>query len=119
MKVVLSFVPPGGGVTDFQLEFDLPALPQPGDYISVRREDAKEPRRGTEDFIVRRTWWGLTYPNSAPCTSPDRPTPGKLDAAYVECEFAEGPYSSEAHKKACAMHEARGRGKREFDPSMY
>ena len=33
MKVVLSFVPPGGGETDFQLEFDLPALPQPGDYI--------------------------------------------------------------------------------------
>ena len=54
MKVSLLFVPPGGGETDYQLEFELPAPPQPGDYISVRREDTKD--LGTEDFIVRRTW---------------------------------------------------------------
>jgi hypothetical protein len=96
VKFSLLFVPPGGGETDYQLEFELPAPPQPGDYISVRREDTKD--LGTEDFIVRRTWWSLTYPGSAAHDSADGLTSGELTDAYVECEFAEGPFSSERHK---------------------
>jgi hypothetical protein len=53
MKMTLVFVPAGGGEADYQLDFDLPSVPQPGDYVSIRRPDAQ----GTVDFIVRRTWW--------------------------------------------------------------
>ena len=55
MKATLAFVPPGGGEADYYLEFELPGVPQLGDYISIARSG----QQGTEDFIVRRTWWYL------------------------------------------------------------
>jgi hypothetical protein len=60
MKATLVFVPPGGGEADYSLQFDLPAVPQPGDYISVTRPG----QEGYEDFIVRRARWVLSYPSS-------------------------------------------------------
>ena len=54
MKARLMFVPPGGGEIDYALDFDLPAVPQPGDYITVTREDASEPRS---------SGWGRTLPH--------------------------------------------------------
>lgn len=35
MKVVLCFVPPNGGETDYYLETDLHSIPVAGDYISI------------------------------------------------------------------------------------
>jgi len=52
LKATLAFVPPGGGEADYHLEFELPSVPPPGDYISIVRSA----QRGTEDFVVRRTW---------------------------------------------------------------
>jgi hypothetical protein len=52
IKVQFAFVPPGGGETDYTAEFDLPAVPRPGDYVSIR--DSKE-AAGVCSFIVRRT----------------------------------------------------------------
>ena len=49
MNVTLTFVPPGGGESDYSLNFDLPGIPRPGDYIRVRRPK----QTGSEDFIVR------------------------------------------------------------------
>lgn len=104
MKMTLSFVPPGGGETDYTMDTDLPQIPEAGDYISIQMKD----EIGTRDFIVRRTWWRLVDGRS-----------GKLDGISVECEFAEGLVSSEAHKESCAMYEKRGKGKANFDASMY
>ncbi len=54
MKVLLSFVPPGGGEIDYNREADLPGIPRAGDYVRFR-DDPNDP--GTSDFIVRRVWW--------------------------------------------------------------
>jgi hypothetical protein len=37
MKVNLAFVPPEGGDVEYSLEFELPSVPQPGNYISIIR----------------------------------------------------------------------------------
>jgi hypothetical protein len=37
LKATLAFVPPGGGEADYHLEFKLPGVTQPGDYISIAR----------------------------------------------------------------------------------
>jgi hypothetical protein len=118
MKVTLAIVPPNGGETDYSLDFEVPALPRPGDYISVRREDASG-RHGTEDFIVRRVWWHLCYPDSLLSRSANDTTTGKTDDVVVECEFARGPFSTEAHKAACDVYAARGKEPKSFDPSAY
>lgn len=103
MKVQLIFVPPGGGEADYQLQFDLPAVPQTGDYISVLRDEAD----GYETFIVRRTIWELSYPKTDRSASNENEH-GKPLKIWVECEFARGAYMTEAHKRACATYETRG-----------
>jgi hypothetical protein len=110
MKVRLIFVPPGGGEADYSLDFDLPSLPRPGDYISIKRPDVM----GTEDFIVRRTWWNLEFPDSKLARSDSDQTHGGVKSIAVECEFAIGHNSSEEHQKACAMY-----GAKEFEESAY
>jgi hypothetical protein len=102
MKVRLVFVPPGGGEADYSLDFDLPSLPQPGDYISIWRSE----KQGTEDFIVRRTWWNLEFPDSKLSRSASDQTHGVVKMIAVECEFAIGAYSSEDHKRACNRYGA-------------
>lgn len=110
MKVRLIFVPPGGGEADYSLDFDLPSLPQPGDYISVKRPDVL----GTEDFIVRRTWWNLEFPDSKLERSASDQTYGGVKTIAIECEFAKGHNSSEEHQRA-----SEGYGAKEFDDSAY
>lgn len=107
MQVKLIFVPAGGGEADYQLAFDLPAIPQPGDYISIRRPD----QDGTEDFIVRRTLWELHYPGTEVVNDTAIRTPTTI---FVECEFAIGPFSSKDHRAA-----AQGYGAKEFEETAY
>lgn len=116
MKVTLTFVPPGGGEADYSLDFDLPGVPQPGDYIRIVR-----PKESpyTCDFIVRRTWWLLDYPNDGLYGDPDRPVTGKASTVMVECEFALSPMSSESHKRAFEMYKARGKSGKEFDDTAF
>lgn len=98
MKATLVFVPPGGGEANYSLDFELPGVPQPGDYISVMRPS----EQGTEDFIVRRTWWSLSYSYPETVIIGDKPRPcGATKSVMVECEFALGPYSTESHKRSC------------------
>src|SRR5919205_4005621 len=97
MDVRLVIVPPGGGEADYSLDFNLPSIPRPGDYISVMRPD----QQGTEDFIVRRTWWTLEYPDAPMIQDSKSTVRGSTKKVAVECEIAMGPYSSDAHKKAC------------------
>ncbi len=115
MKATLTFVPPGGGEADYHLDFDLFAAPQPGDYICIDRADPENP--GTEDFIVRRTWWYLKYPDSGDLDGPE--IVGSVTSLIVECELARGPFSSEGHKKNCKIYTARGKRPQEFQASTY
>jgi len=91
MKIKFVFVPPGGGEADYSLEFELPSVPQPGDYISINEKGQK----GTSDFIVRRSWWILNSGGEGI---------GTTDTVGVECEFAIGHYSSDSHKKVCSSY---------------
>jgi hypothetical protein len=101
MKMELNFVPPGGGETDYTMDVDLPSVPQPGDYITVRDLDPDAmPSGGTRDFIVRRTWWHIQIRTGDDAI-------GRAAAIVLECEFARGLHSSEDHKRSCDIYEER------------
>lgn len=120
MKVRLVFVLPGGGEADYSLEFELPSVPQPGDYISIMRPD----EMGTADFRVRRTWWLLEHPTSAQTAGAIAGTQpvGKLRhplGLTVECEFAKGPHSSDSHQQTCETYKNRKGQLVEFEDTAY
>lgn len=106
MKVNLSFVPPGGE-TDYSLPIEMPEIPRAGDYLSITRPG----QSGTENFIVKRTWWNLEFDESK--------SVGSTSEVWVECEFALSPFSSDNHKRACEMYRNRKGSVEEFDNSMY
>jgi hypothetical protein len=109
MKIRLSFVPPGGGKPDYSLHFDLPAIPQPGDYISIRRPiTSASELPGTYDFIVKRTRWWLSYPDNDLYKEADDDTHGAVTEIVVDCEFALGYWSCEEHKRGVAGYSSRG-----------
>lgn len=56
----LSFVPPGGGETGYSLPIEMPEIPRADDYLSIMRSG----QSGTENFIVKRTWWNLEFDDS-------------------------------------------------------
>ena len=120
IRVNLSFVPPGGGETDYSLTMDMPALPRAGDYISVLRppHQDKPDYVGSEDFIVRRVWWSCKYPDDGALYHEEGKQPVGTAEIWVECEFAIGAYSSAAHKRAAGTGKARAPVK-EFEASMY
>jgi hypothetical protein len=104
MFVRLVFVPPGGGEADYQLQFDLPAVPQKGDYISVMRAGTGD--LGYETFIVRRTMWELKYPAAeGPFAAEDEHGHGSV---WVECEFARGAMMCPSHERVCAAFARAG-----------
>lgn len=107
MIVNLSFVPPGGGETDYTLPMDMPEVPHAGDYLSITRPE----QEGSENFIVKRTWWSLEYN--------DATDKGVTKTIWVECEFAKGPFSSESHRRACDRYASRTGDVLEFEESMY
>lgn len=107
MKVNFAFVQPGGGETDYGLSFDMDELPRPGDYISISRDDSGR----MEDFVVRRVHWGLK--------TDQENTFGKVDVVCIECEFAEGPFSSDDHKRTVDSYERKTGVRLKFDISVY
>jgi hypothetical protein len=116
MKARFVFVPPGGGEADYGLDFDVPAPPQNGDYISITRPD--DPAR-TVNFIVRRTWWSLHYPGTETYKTAGSGPTGRVVDVMVECEYAKSPLSTDAHLKMCEAYANRGTPPREFDNSAY
>ncbi len=108
MKVHLSFVPPGGGETDYTLLMEMPEIPKAGDYISVFRPE----EQGTSDFIVKRAWWNMEFNEGAES--------GSTKSIWVECEFAlKRGVSSESHKRCCESYHVKTGTLLEFDESMY
>lgn len=121
IRVKLSFVPPGGGEVDYGLTIDMPALPREGDYISVMREggpDRGPDYVGSEDFLVRRVWWFCKYPDDGRFSHEAGKEPVGKAEVNVECEFAVGPYSSPAHKRAAGTGKARA-PVQEFEATNY
>ncbi len=89
---------------DFSLEFEVPRVPQEGEYVSVNRPDVKYPLG--EDFVVRRVWWRLRHRETHRYATTE--TPGQLEEVFVECDSVIGPYSSQSWR--AALNSARERG---------
>ena len=115
MKATLFFVPPGGGEHNYSLDFELPGVPQPGDYISITRPN----EQGTSDFIVRRTWWSLHYPSDATYKVDGDSTHGSVKEINVECEYARAFTSSEGHLRECERYQRHLGNLKEFENSGY
>ena len=113
MKVNLAFVPPEGGDVEYSLQFELPSVPQPGNYISIIRPD----QVGSEDFIVRRILWHLEHPTTG--AYGEEGETGTMRGLYVQCEFARGPYSSDEHRRMCDAFERGGREVQSFETSAF
>ena len=114
MKVNLAFVPPEVGDTEYSLQFELPSVPQPGSYISIIGPDQQV---GSEDFIVRRILWHLEHPTTG--ASGEEGETGTMRGLYVQCEFARGGFSSEAHRRTCDDYERGGREVQDIDASRF
>lgn len=114
MVVKLMFVPPGGGECDHSLTVDLPAIPQEGDAIRIKRGA----EIGTEDFIVRKTSWHMKVLDASHATAIGNGADGELVEALVECEFAQSAFSSDSHRANCERLGIKA-SVREMRPSMY
>ncbi len=90
---------------DYSLKFDLPALPRPGDYISIFRPDAE---LHSEDVIVRQVWWELHHDETGGYATAEDEKIGRLREIIVECDQAIGPTSRDHWRDA--LEAARNRG---------
>ncbi|WP_370221276.1 hypothetical protein [Qipengyuania sp.] len=80
---------------DYSLDFQTPALPRVGDYLSIQRPDHPPPYG--EDVIVRRIWWRFDHPTTDGFV--EKPETGTLKEILVECDPALSPYSSDQWRK--------------------
>jgi hypothetical protein len=101
---------------DYSLNFDLPAVPSPGSYISIQRPDKPEPYG--EDMIVRQVWWRLHHPETGGFGS-EPPKIGGLTEIFVECEQAIGPYSSDHWRDTLTGKRANGVDVPEFEVARF
>ena len=115
VRATLMVREPGGMTPDFSLEFDLPEIPRPGDYISVSRPDTPPP--WSEDLIVRRIWWRLRHPEIA-AVARERKI-GTAAEIVVECDPALGPTSSDAWRAALEAAKARGVAVQELEVERF
>lgn len=95
---------------EFQLDFELPAVPAVGSYISINFPDAPEPYG--EDLIVRRVWWRLRHSDTK-----GRGTSGVggLTEVLVECDQALGPWSTDRWRDQLEQARANGAKVEDFD----
>jgi len=108
MEMRLTFVPPGGGEADYEISVDLPAVPQPGDYIKIWRKDMPD-QKGSFDFIARRTWWDIKVEENGQ-------TAGEF---LVECEYALSGMSAPGHVETCKGYEGAGLKPKCLDDSAF
>jgi hypothetical protein len=92
---------------DYSLDFNLPAVPHVGDYISIQRPD--HPAPFGEDMIVRQVWWRLDHPETGGFTTAGQEKLGKLGEIMVECEPALSPWSSDNWRKSLSYAESNGK----------
>lgn len=97
---------------EHSINFALPALPRPGDYISVFRPDSPT---HSEDLVVRKVWWNLRYDDSSGYGDSDNPMVGRLRDIMVECDQAIGPYARDHWRDGLVGYEERGNVVERFD----
>jgi hypothetical protein len=95
MNATLVFYPTGSDRWEYSLEFELPGVPNVGDYVSVQRTG----QNGTEDFVVRGCWWELEHPTNQTGSPPNRQ--GSVQFLHVKCEAVLGPRSTPGHQDWC------------------
>lgn len=95
---------PGSLSPDYSLDFDLPAIPTEGSFISIVREGEQEPY--SEDLLVKAVWWRLSHPTSD-AVSTHREI-GKVSEIFVECDTAQGPHASTQWLKTVDAARQRG-----------
>lgn len=106
----------GGLKPDYSLDFDLPEVPSVGSYISIQRPDKMSPYG--EDLIVRQVWWRLVHPETAGYGS-EPPKVGSVREVFVECDVAQGPYSSDSWRQIAEGARDRGIEVEEFKVARY
>lgn len=97
---------------DYSLKFDLPAIPAAGHYISISRQGEAEP--WGEDLVVRKVWWRLKHPETEGFSTGQEKV-GSVTEIYVECDVAEGPWSSDQWMKVVKGARSRGVEVESFD----
>lgn len=87
MKIQFSFFRPGADRAEYGLEFEMAAVPQPGDIIVIERPDAATETSPEETFKVRKTEWLLKSPIPQRANKTTSKTVGSVGLVTVECEF--------------------------------
>lgn len=100
---------------DYSLDFEAPALPTVGSYISIERPDIDTGH--TEDLIVRHVWWRLHHPETGGFAT--EPKVGSLVEIIVECDQAIGPQSRDQWRASLEAARQRGIQVEEFDISRF
>jgi hypothetical protein len=99
---------------EYSLDFELPAVPAIGSYISIQRPDKPTPYG--EDMIVEKVWWRLDHPETrAVAFGDEKPKLGSLQEILVECVQATGPYSSDQWRDMLDNRRKHGAVIPEFD----
>jgi hypothetical protein len=101
---------------DYSLEFEAPALPSIGSYLSIHRPDAVHGH--TEDLVVRHIWWRLHHPETGGSAS-DPAKVGSLVDIQVECDQAIGPHSRDQWRASLEAARERGVAVEEFNISRF
>ena len=76
----------------YWVEFDAPALPRVGDYLSIQRPD--KPSRYGESLIVRNIWWRLAHQGRS--GFPDWAVNRRPGEVFVECDSTAHQYSNKS-----------------------
>ncbi len=97
---------------DYSLDFELPAVPAVGSYISVHRPNKPEPFG--EDLVVRKIWWRLKHSETDGFGSTP-PKIGSMHEIFVECDQALRPYSSDDWRRLLEGAKNRGVEVEEFE----
>lgn len=117
-KVTIVVREMGRSKPDYSLDFELPAVPTVGSYISINRPDTPQPY--SEDLVVRHVWWRLHHPETrAMVTGDEKMKVGHLTEIFVECDQALGPYSSDAWRSGLERARANGFKVDEFDVERF
>jgi hypothetical protein len=105
----------GRNTPDYSLEFEAPAPPAVGAWLSIVRPDSKYGH--SEDVVVRHVWWKLSHPETEPVATDSKV--GELVEIIVECDPALGPHSLDRWRDSLAAARARGIAVAEFDVARF
>lgn len=115
-KVTIVVREPAKLKPDFSLDFNLPNVPSPGDYISIQRPEHEG--LWTEDVIVRHVWYVLSHPEKSAITTGE-PKVGTVKDIMIECEIALSPYSSDSWRRNAEAASERGAAVEEFEVARF